>query len=64
MEQNIIELATELAHREVLKEMHQRGTSVYRDEQEEVLKYTDEAQEIFDKHYDEYYSVANEFMNT
>ena len=44
--------------------MHQRGTSVYRDEQEEVLKYTDEAQEIFDKHYDEYYSVANEFMNT
>lgn len=49
---NIIEVASELAHKEVVTTMNERGGEVY-DEEEE--SYTEEAQDLFNDFYDYYY---------
>lgn len=53
---NIIELASELAS-ERLHEDWVYSIKIYKDNDAEVLEYTDEAQDIFNDLYDKYYSI-------
>ena len=53
---NIIELASELAS-EKLHEYFSYSTKIYKDNEEDVLEYTDEVQDIFNDLYDKYYSI-------
>tara|TARA_R110002020_G_C15801051_1_gene731151 strand:+ start:346 stop:543 length:198 start_codon:yes stop_codon:yes gene_type:complete len=60
MEQNIIELASELAHQQVLKHRDELESSIYVNESARIREYTDEAQEIFDRYYDEYMDIVRQ----
>ena len=53
---NIVELASELAS-EKLNEYFAYSTKMYKDNDADVLEYTDEAQDIFNDLYDKYYSI-------
>ena len=53
---NIIELASELAS-ERLHEDWENSIKIYKDDNADVLEYTDEAQDIFNDLYDKYYSI-------
>lgn len=52
---NIVELASELAAKE-LQDNWQDSILIF-DENDEEIKYTDEAQDIFNDLYDKYYSL-------
>lgn len=52
---NVVELATYLAEQDL--EQFYSATDVYDTSDEDVVKYTDEGQEIFDELYDKYYSI-------
>ena len=52
---NIVELASELAARDL--EEYWSGSMKIWDEQEYEIKYTEEAQDIFNDLYDKYYSL-------
>jgi hypothetical protein len=53
---NIVELATELADHEVQEHFKYSSIPVY-DEDEYEIRYSDEAQDIFDELYDKYYAI-------
>ena len=53
---NIVELASELAS-EDLYENWNYSIKIYKDDDADVLEYTDEAQDIFNDLYDKYYSI-------
>jgi hypothetical protein len=53
---NIIELASELAS-ERLQEDWENSVKIYKDDNSDMLEYTDEAQDIFNDLYDKYYSI-------
>ena len=55
---NILELASELAHIELVNNF--RG-SVYESETDGITTYTDEAQDVFNDLYDKYYSLIEQF---
>ena len=59
---NIVELATELAYRQVIKAFDNETERIYK-MTSAFTEYTDEAQDIFDLCYDEYLDVANNFIN-
>jgi hypothetical protein len=53
---NIIELASDLAS-ERLHDDWEDSIKIYKDNDADVLEYTDEAQDIFNDLYDKYYSI-------
>lgn len=53
---NIVELASELADKE-LREKHQDGIDIDEEDGEDGTKYTEEAQDIFNDLYDDYYAM-------
>ena len=57
---NIVELACELAERELQKHFEYSSTSIYEEEDEGTI-YTEEAQDVFDDLYDKYYSFIERF---
>lgn len=58
---NILELASELAEAELFDNWSD-SIKIYNEDDDEV-KYTDEAQDVFDDLYDKYYSVIERFKN-
>ena len=53
---NIIELASELAHNQLLNEWSE-SVKIYEDEDADELRYTEEAQDIFNEYYDGYLAL-------
>lgn len=53
---NIIELASELAT-EKLHDNWAESIKIYENEDAEELVYTEEAQDVFNEYYDQYYSL-------
>jgi hypothetical protein len=53
---NLVELASELAEMELEKHFEYSSILIYEEENEGV-KYTEEAQDIFNNLYDKYYSL-------
>lgn len=53
---NIVELASELAHAK-LEANWSESIRIYEDEEASVTVYTEEAQDIFNEYYDEYYDL-------
>jgi hypothetical protein len=58
---NILELASELAHADLILHMHYG--SVYKDG-EDSTTYTEEAQDEFNELYDKYYSIIESCANS
>ena len=56
---NIVELASELADHEVQEHFKYSSIPVY-DEDEYEIRYSDEAQEVFDELYDKYYAIIDQ----
>jgi hypothetical protein len=56
---NILELASELADHEVQEHFKYSSIPVY-DEDEYEIRYSDEAQEVFDELYDKYYAIIDQ----
>jgi hypothetical protein len=53
---NAVELASLLAESEMVKH-YSDDVAIYKDGDDDCLVYTDEAQELFDSFYDNYYSI-------
>jgi hypothetical protein len=49
---NRLELASELAHRMLVMEWKDRSESMFNDPKAGITEYSDDAQEIFNHHYD------------
>lgn len=60
---NIVETATELAHREVEREYNYDATKIYEWVSDEESKYTDHAQKLFDIAYDYFYTLLWNLKN-
>ena len=56
---NILELASELADHEVQEHFKYSSIPIY-DEDEDEIRYSDEAQEVFDELYDKYYAIIDQ----
>lgn len=50
---NVLELASELAHKELVENWSE-SIKIYEDEEAAVTVYTDEAQDLFNEYYDRY----------
>ena len=57
---NILELASELAHKELVNNWS-NSIKIYEHEDECVTYYTDEAQDIFNYLYDKYFTFIEQF---
>tara|TARA_R100000664_G_C2757154_1_gene145243 strand:+ start:2163 stop:2456 length:294 start_codon:yes stop_codon:yes gene_type:complete len=59
---NIVELASKLAHEQVVNEMNMLGHAIYEFDEEniETGSYTEEAQEFFNTEYDKYWDIIKE----
>lgn len=58
---NILEVSSELAHKEVEKHFNYNASKIYKSVSDCVSEYTDVAQEVFDSHYDYFYEILAEF---
>ena len=56
---NILELASELAHKELIEKWDYRDKEI-EVEQDGVINYSEEAQDIFNRLYDEYYTIIEQ----
>jgi hypothetical protein len=54
---NIMELASELAEREVLKHFDNKLELVYENPSDSITTYTEEAQDLFNNLYDEFWEM-------
>tara|TARA_R110002020_G_scaffold170483_2_gene360197 strand:+ start:333 stop:749 length:417 start_codon:yes stop_codon:yes gene_type:complete len=54
---NILELASELAHEQVVKEMDSTGSAIYQIDSSGDERYTEEAQDEFNDWYDHYWTI-------
>jgi hypothetical protein len=59
---NIVELASELAC-DKLHNDYENSIKIYKDDLSDCLEYTDEAQEVFDNLYDQFYSMIDNLKN-
>jgi hypothetical protein len=50
---NVLELASELAHIELIKDWSE-SIKIYEDEEASIITYTEEAQDLFNEYYDKY----------
>lgn len=57
---NKIELASELAHKMLVKEWSDRSESIYEDDTAGVTVYTENAQDIFNNYYDMFLTIIEE----
>jgi hypothetical protein len=57
---NILELASELAHKELVED-YSDSIVIYEDDQEGITHYTEEAQDIFNDLYDKYFTFVEQF---
>jgi len=57
---NKIELASELAHRMLVIEWDDRSESIYKDDTADVTVYTENAQDIFNDHYDMFLTIIED----
>jgi hypothetical protein len=57
---NILELASELAHKELVKD-YSDSIVIYEDDQSGITHYTDEAQDVFNDLYDKYFTFVEQF---
>ena len=57
---NKIELASELAHKMLVKEWGDRSESIYEDDTAGVTVYTENAQDIFNNYYDMFLTIIEE----
>ena len=60
---NIVEVSTELVHKEVEKHFNYDATKIYEWVSDDETKYTDEAQDVFNQYYDEYYDLLLNLKN-
>ena len=58
---NILELASELADHEVQEHFKYSSIPVY-DEDDDEIRYSNEAQEVFDELYDKYYAIIEKIV--
>ena len=58
---NIVELASELADKDLEGHFGQNRWTSIDDTNEDTLIYTEEAQDLFNEYYDYYYSVIENF---
>jgi hypothetical protein len=56
---NIVEASSELAHREVEKHFNYDATKIYECVSDGITVYAEQAQEIFDLEYDEFWNLLN-----
>ena len=54
---NIMELTSELAHRNVLKHFDNKLELVYENPSDSITTYTEEAQDLFNDLYDEFWEM-------
>jgi hypothetical protein len=59
---NIVELASELAC-DKLHDNWENSIKIYKDDLSDCLEYTEEAQEIFNDLYDQFYSMIDNLKN-
>ena len=57
---NILEVASELAHKRVVAILKNDYSLVYEDPSAKMIGYTDEAQDLFNEYYDEYFDFLLE----
>lgn len=57
---NILELASELAHSELVND-YSNSIVIYEDDQAGITNYTKEAQDIFNDLYDKYFTFIEQF---
>lgn len=57
---NKLELASELAHKMLVKEWGDRSESIYEDDTAGVTVYTENAQDIFNNYYDMFLTIIEE----
>jgi hypothetical protein len=57
---NILELASELAHKELVKD-YSDSIVIHEDDQAGITHYTEEAQDIFNDLYDKYFTFIEQF---
>ena len=57
---NKIELASELAHKMLVKEWSDRSESIYEDDTAGVTVYTENAQDTFNDYYDMFLTIIEE----
>jgi len=60
MQINEVELACELAEDATLKDFDNEVDAVYQTDEGDVLIYTDEAQDVFNRHYDYFFTKIEE----
>lgn len=58
---NLTETATELAHKEVEKELKYDAKEIYFKVSDTKTEYTDQAQRLFEKYYDYFLTILCEF---
>jgi hypothetical protein len=54
---NIVEVASELSHRRLIKSFNFNADSIWKEVSDDVLIYTENAQYIFNQFYDEFYNL-------
>jgi len=66
---NKLELASELAHHKLKNEWSESGHNglkniqkLYREEEDDTIRYTDEAQDVFNEYYDEYLTLIESII--
>jgi hypothetical protein len=52
---NILEVASELAHKRVVSILKNDDDLIYEEPSAKITGYTDEAQDLFNEYYDEYF---------
>lgn len=60
---NLLELASELAHKELV-ENWEESIQIFKDQEADVLEYTEEAQDLFNELYDKQYDFVKSFENS
>ena len=53
---NAVELASELANAKLM-DVWSESITIYKDEESDVLTYTEDAQDLFNEYYDNYYTL-------
>jgi hypothetical protein len=60
---NILELASELAYEKLLNHYNDNTSLIYEYDESGDSYYTDEAQDLFNEYYDEYYEMIEKISN-
>ncbi len=53
---NAVELASELAHKKLIDNWSE-SIKIFKDDESDVMTYTEDAQDLFNEYYDDYYTL-------